>query len=80
MRITVRSGDTSLRIPIPTALILNNFTAGLVPQFMAQNGVTITKKQARKLVRAIRDSKRRLGNWVLVEAQTANGDYVEIKL
>ena len=80
MRITVQSDDVNLRIPIPTGLVLNDLTAGLAPKLMAQNGVTITTKQARKFIRAMKKYKRRHRDWVLVEVQSADGDYVEIKL
>ena len=80
MRITVRSEEANLRIPIPTGLILNDLTAGLVPKFMEQNGITITTKQARKFIRAMKKYKRRHRDWVLVEVQSSDGDYVEIKL
>ena len=80
MRITVRSGDFKLRIPFPAGLVFNDLTAALVPKIMEQNGMTITTKQARKLIRAMKKYKRRHRDWVLVEVQSADGDYVEIKL
>ena len=80
MKITVRSDEVNLRIPIPTGLVFNDLTAALVPKFMEQNGVTITAKQARKFIRAMRKFKRRHRDWTLVEVQSAEGDYVEIKL
>ena len=80
MKITVRSEGFNLRIPIPTGLIFNDLTAGLAPHFLEKNGVTITKKQARTFIRTLRKFKRRHRNWTLVEVESANGDYVEIKL
>ena len=80
MRITVKSDEANLRIPIPTGLVFNDLTAALVPKFMEQNGVTITAKQARKFIRAMKKYKRRHRDWTLVEVQSADGDYVEIKL
>ena len=80
MRITVRSGEFKLRIPFPTGLVLNDLTAGLAPIIMKQNGMTITTKQARKAIRAMKKYKRRHRDWVLVEVESSAGDYVEIKL
>lgn len=80
MRITVRSDEHRFRIPIPTGLVFNDLTAALAPKFMEQNGITITAKQARKVIRAMRKFKRRHRDWVLVEVQSADGDYVEVKL
>ena len=80
MRITVKSDEVNLCIPFPTGLVFNDLTAALVPKFMEQNGVMITAKQARKFIRAMRKFKRRHRDWTLVEVQSAEGDYVEIKL
>lgn len=80
MKITVRSEDVNLCIPFPSALIFNDLTAAFAPKVMEQNGVTITAKQARKFIRAMRKFKRRHRDWTLVEVESAGGDYVEIKL
>ena len=80
MRIIVRSQGFKLWIPVPAGLLFSDLTAAFLPRIMAQNGVTITKEQAVTLMRGIRKCKRRHRGLTLVEAQTANGDYVEIKL
>ena len=80
MRIIVRSQGFKLWLPVPTGLLFSDLTAAFLPRIMAQNGVTITKEQAVTLMRGIRKCKRRHRGLTLVEAQTANGDYVEIKL
>ena len=80
MKITVRSDEVNLCIPFPTGLVFNDLTAAIAPKFLEQNGITITAKQARKVIRAMRKFKRRHRDWVLVEVQSADGDYVEVKL
>ena len=80
MRIIIRSQGFKLWIPVPTGLLFSDLTAAFLPKIMEQNGMTITPEQARKLMRGIRKCKRRHRGLTLVEAQTANGDYVEIKL
>ena len=80
MIIKVRSDDVKLWIPVPTGLVFNDLTAALLPKIMEQNGMTITPKQARKLVRGIRKCQRRHRGLTLVEAETADGQCVEIKL
>ena len=81
MIIKVRSQDgPNLFIPIPTGLFCNRLTAGFAAKAMAQNGVTATPAQMVKLFRVIRKVKRRHPDWVLVEAESAEGDRVYVKL
>ena len=80
MIIKVRSDDIKLWIPVPLGLVFNDLTAALLPKIMEQNGMTITPKQARKLMRGLRKCQRRHRGLTLVEAETSDGQYVEIKL
>jgi len=80
MIIKICSDDVKLWIPVPLGLVFNNLTAAFLPKLMEQNGMTITPEQARKLMRGIRKCKRRHRGLTLVEAQTAYGQSVEIKL
>ena len=80
MKITVRSEEVNLCIPFPTAIIFNDLTAGIAPRFLSEHGLNVTPQQARKFMRAIRKFKRRHRDWVLCEVQSADGDYVEVKL
>ncbi|MBQ2920699.1 MAG: hypothetical protein IJE58_05910 [Oscillospiraceae bacterium] len=81
MLVKVRSTDgPNLTIPIPTGLFCNRLTAGIAAKAMAQNGMTITPEQLRKLFRCLRDCKRRFPDWVVTEVESADGDYVYVKL
>lgn len=80
MRMKVRRGTMKLWFPMPLTILLNDLTALFLPKVMAHGGVTMTKKQARKLVRATRKCLRRHRGLTLVEAESATGDWVEIKL
>ena len=80
MIIKVRSDDVKLWIPVPMGLVFNDLTAAFLPKIMEQNGMTITPKQARKLMRSICECQRRHRGLTLVEVQSAGGEYVEIKL
>lgn len=80
MRLIVRSKDMKLWIPIPTGLLFSNLSACIATKIMNRHGVAITKQQAIKLCRAVRKCKHRHRNLTLVEAQTAEGDYVKITL
>ena len=80
MIIKVRSDDVKLWIPVPLGMVFNGLTAAFLPKLMEQNGMTITPKQARKLMRGLRKCQRRHRGLTLVEAETAYGQHVEIKL
>lgn len=80
MIIKVRSEEIKLWIPVPLGLVFNDLTAAFLPKIMAQNGMTITPKQARKLMRGIRKCRRRHRGLTLVDVQSAYGQSVEIKL
>ena len=81
MLIKVRSQDgPNLTIPIPTGLFCNRLTAGFAAKAMEQNGCTATPEQMVRLFKAIRQCKRKHPDWVLVEVQSADGDYVYVKL
>ncbi len=81
MKIVVRSSQgPNLWIPFPSALVFNRFSAGYLVKMMDGKGVRLSKAQARYLIKALNRYRRKHRNWVLVEVQSADGDYVEIKL
>ena len=81
MLIKVRSADgPNLTIPLPTGLFCNRFTAGLAAKAMVQNGVNATPEQMVRFFKAVRQCKRRHPDWVMVEVESADGDYVYVKL
>ena len=81
MLIKVRSTDgPNLTIPLPTGLFCNRLTAGFAAKAMAQNGWHATPEQMAKFFRVARQCKRRNPDWVVVEVQSAEGDYVYVKL
>ena len=80
MIIKVRSDEIKLWIPVPMGLVFSDLTAAFLPKLMEQNGMTMTPEQARKLMRGIRKCRRRHRGLTLVEAETAYGQSVKIKL
>ena len=81
MLIKVRSQDgPNLTIPIPTGLFCNRLTAGFAARAMDQNGFHATPEQMVRFFRAARQYKRRHPDWVMVEVQSSDGDYVYVKL
>lgn len=81
MKIVVNSNDgPNIRFPIPTGLVLNRFAAGFAPKYLKEYGIDITKEQAVVFIKALNRYRRKHPEWVLVEAQTSNEEYVKIKL
>lgn len=81
MKIVVKSKDgPKLRIPIPTGIVFNRFTAAFVPKYLKKQGLNVTKEQAVAFVKALNQYRRKHPEWVLVEAQSSDGERVEIKL
>lgn len=80
MRIIVRNEDVKLWLPIPTAWIFNDFAAIFASRAVEQYGMTMTVPQARKLMRTIRECNRIHRGLTLLEAESADGGYVKIKL
>lgn len=81
MRIVVKPDDgKKLKILLPTGLILNRFTAALAPKYLKEQNIHITKKQAVSFVKALNCYRRKHPEWVLVEVQSADGEYVKIKI
>ena len=79
VRIRSKNGP-SLFILFPLGLVCNRFTAGIAARAAAQGGVTATPEQMAKLFRVIRQCKRRFPGWVITEVESADGDYVYVKL
>ena len=81
MIVKVRSEEgPNLFIPIPTGLRCNRLTAGFSAKMMEQNGMHATPEQMVRFFRAVRQYKRKHPDWVMVEVQSSNGDYVYVTL
>lgn len=70
----------SFRLLFPTGWVCNRLTASFAPKFMKQNGVEITKQQALSLFQELNRCRRRHPEWVLIEAESADGAHIKIKL
>lgn len=81
MKIVVKSNDEpNLWLPIPSGLVLNRFTAKFVSKHLKKYGFDITKEQAIRIIDELNRFRRSHPDWVFVEVQSSDGDYVEIKL
>lgn len=81
MKIVVNSKDgTNIILPFPTGLMLNSAMAGIGIKYLKQYGINISKKQSSAFIKELNRFRRKHRDWVLVEVQSADGDYVKIKL
>ena len=81
MKIVVKSNEgPNIRLPIPSGLVLNRFVAGFVPKYLKGYGLDITKEQAILFVKALNQYRHKHPEWVLAEVQSADGEYVKVKL
>ena len=81
MKIVVKSNEgPNIWLPIPSRLVLNRFVGGFAPHYLKEYGLDITKEQAISFVKALNQYRRKHPEWVLVEVQTSDGEYVKVKL
>ena len=81
MRLVVKGGEhRTIRLCLPTALLLNRLTACIVPLALRKSEVTVTRKQALRLIKELKRCKKRFRGWKMVEVRSADGEYVEIRL
>lgn len=80
MRIIVKDKDSHLNIPIPTRLVFNGLTAGLLCRGLEKHGTHVTRKQLMVFVKELRRFRRRHPRWTLVEVEGHEGEQVKITL
>jgi len=69
-----------IRIVIPTGLALNRITACILPAALKRRGLMLTRRQLLAILRALRECRKRNSGWKLIEAETADGEHVEITI
>ena len=77
--VTTKEGP-NIRLPIPSGLVLNRFVAGFAPKYLKEYGIDISKEQAVVFVKALNRYRRKHPEWVLVEVESSNGEYVKVQL
>ena len=81
MKIIVREKQgRNYSLTIPTGLMLNRATAFLLPGVLEMKGITLTRQQTMRVIRAIRTCRRSCPGWKLMEVESRDGSYVEISL
>ncbi len=80
MRIVVKDKDFHLNLPIPTRLVVNGLTAGILCRVLEKQGVTVTRAQLMVFVKELHRFRRRHPRWTLVEVEGHEGEQVKITL
>lgn len=80
MRIRIRTETSNLILPLPSSLIWNRLSGRLFAAGLRQAGASVTDEQMQHLVTALRQYRRAHRNWVLIQAHTADGTDVEVRL
>ena len=80
MIVVTSNEGMNIRLPIPSGLVLNRFVAGFAPKYLKKYGLDITKKQAGAFIKVLNQYRHKHPEWVLVEVQSSDGEYVKIKL
>ena len=80
MRSIAKGDDYKIRLRIPTGLVFNRFTAAAISKKMGKYGVKISSRQARTLIKTLKEYRKIHPDWVLAEVHGANGEYVLVKL
>lgn len=79
MRIVIESKEGQrLRLWFPTGLALNAGTLALGQKYLSRYGVS--RQQATTFLHLLNQYHRRQRDWILVEVESADGDYVQISL
>ena len=81
MKILVKEhGGHTIRLIFPSGLVLNSLSASFLPKYLEEQGIHITREQARVFIKELNRFRKRHKDWKLAEVQDADGDSVEIRL
>lgn len=80
MKLIVTKPERDIRLLLPTCLVLNRLSAQIGSRAMQDKNVRISPAQLNGLFRELRRFKREHPDWVLVEAETASGEYITVRL
>ena len=79
MRLVIQnaSGENH-NIKLPTGILLNGVSAGIVSGVLKKYDVEISKKQLAELMTLAKNYKKHHPDWKLLEVDDANGEHVEV--
>lgn len=80
MKISIKSDDLKLTLRLPTGLILNRLTAGIVCRKLKKEGIHLTRKQIVLFIKELKKYKKKHRDWNLVEVEESDEDSVIVKI
>ena len=80
MKISIKSDDLKLTLRLPTGLILNRLTAGIVCRKLKKEGIHLTRKQTVLFIKELKKYKKKHRDWNLVEASENDTNSIVIKI
>lgn len=81
MRIIIDEGkEKTIKLVLPTGMVLNRLTASMAPGLLEKKGIIITGEQMLLLIQALRRCRRHHPEWKLVEIDSSKGEHIEISL
>ena len=80
MNISIKSDDLKLTLRLPTGLILNRLTAGIVCRKLKKEGIYLTRKQTVLFIKELKKYKKKHRDWNLVEISENDTNSIVIKI
>ena len=81
MKIIIEENEgKNLHLSLPSALLLNRFTACLVPGIMKKNGTEMTRDQAQLFIQELNNYRCNHPEWVFLDMEEADGSHITVKL
>lgn len=79
MKLIIQDGSGEKHnINLPTGMVLNRISAGIVCGVLKKYDIELQKKQLVELMKVAKNYKKRHPEWKLLEVDDANGEHVEV--
>ena len=79
MKLIIQGGSGEKHnINLPTGMVLNRVSAGIVCGILKKYDVKIQKKQLLELMKVAKNYKKSHPEWILLEVDDAGGEHIEI--
>ena len=80
MKLSIKSDNLKLTLRLPTGLILNRLTAGIVCRKLKKEGIHLTRKQTVLFIKELKKYKKKHRDWNLVEISENDTNSIVIKI
>lgn len=80
MKLEIRAEDANINLRLPTALVLNHFTANAVLQVLEENQLHLSRAALLRMAKAAKEYRKDHPEWCLLEVHSADGEDVIIRL